>query len=116
MNLKSIIKGTALSVIFAVAILFIVAVLVYFNLLSEQSASIVVFGGAMIGIFIGSLGVAKASENKILINSLTVAFLFSLIIIITSLIINHGFELHTRTITLIGSTFAASFLGALFGK
>lgn len=116
MNFKAILKGTALSLLLVIITLFISAVLVYFNILSEKTASIIVFAMAMIGVFLAALGVAKASERKLLVNALGVAFLFSLIVFISSVIVNNGIALHTRTLTLIGGSFTTAFLGAIFGK
>ena len=116
MNLKAVFKGSVLSVILVILSLLVGALLVYFNLISEAAAIIVVFCASAIGVFIGSYGVSKTSEHRVLINALGVAFLFSLVVLIISLIVNSGFAIHTRTFTLIGGAFAASFLGALTGK
>ena len=116
MNFKAIFRGLILALVVAMMSLLIGAVLVYFNVISEKAASIVFFVMIMLGIFLGAFGVVKASESKILVNALSLALIFSVIIIVVSLIVNNGFVMHTRTLTLIGGAFATSFLGALFGK
>lgn len=116
MNLKAVLKGSIFSLIIVIVALFVGALLVYFNILSETTVSIIVFCASAVGVFISAYGVAKTSEHQLLINALGVAVVFSLVILLISLIINGGFSLHTRTLTLIGSAFAAAFLGALFGK
>lgn len=116
MNFKAVFKGSIFSVLLIIVALFATAMLVYFNVLSETTASIIVFAAAAISVFIAAYGVSKTSEHRILINALSVAFLFSLMVFIISLIVNSGFALHTRTLTLIGGAFAAAFLGALAGK
>ena len=116
MNLKAIFRGSLLSIILVVVALFIGATLVYFNLLSEKTVSIIVFCAAILGVFIGAYGVAMTSEQKLLLNALGVAVIFTLVVLLTSLIVNSGFALHARTTALIGGSFAAAFLGALFGK
>ncbi len=116
MNLKAVFKGSFLSVLLVIITLFAGALLVYFNLISETTASIIVFAAAVIGVFIGAYGVSRTSEHNILINALGVALLFSVVVFIISLVVNSGFALHTRTLTLIGGSFAAAFLGALAGK
>lgn len=116
MNLKAVFKGSLLSLILVIVALFTGALLVYFNLLSETTVSIIVFCASAVGVFISAYGVAKASEHRLLLNALGVAVIFSLVVLLISLIVNSGFSLHTRTLTLIGGAFAAAFLGALFGK
>ncbi len=116
MNFKAVFKGSILSIILVVLSLLVGALLVYFNFITEATASIIVFCASAIGVFIGAYGVSKASEHKVLINALGVALTFGLVILIVSLAVNSGFSIHTRTLTLIGGAFAAAFLGALFGK
>lgn len=116
MNLKAIFRGSLLSIILVVVALFVGATLVYFNLLSEKTVSIIVFFAAILGVFIGAYGVATISEQKLLLNALGVSVGFTLVVLLTSLIVNSGFALHARTVALIGGSFAAAFLGALFGK
>lgn len=116
MNFKGIFRGTLLTVILTALSLFIGAVLVYFDILTEKTTSIIVFAAAIIGIFISSIGITKTSENKLLLNAMSVALLFSLILFITSLAVNSGFTIHARTGALIGGAFASAFLGVLFGK
>ena len=116
MNFKGIFRGTLLTMILTALSLFIGAVLVYFDILTEKTTSIIVFAVAIIGIFISSIGITKTSENRLLLNALSVALLFSLILFIASLEVNGGFAMHTRTYALMGGTFASAFLGVLFGK
>ena len=116
MNLKAVLKGSLLSLIIVIAALFTGALLVYFNVLSETTVSIIVFCAADVGVFIGAYGIARTSEHRLLLNALGIAVVFSLVIFLISLIVNGGFAIHTRTLTLIGGAFAAAFLGALFGK
>ncbi len=116
MNFKGIVRGALLSLILVIIALFICAVLVYFNITTEKTASVIVFAVTMLSLFISSFGVVRASDTKLLLNALCVALLFSVVIFITSLIVNQGIALHTRTLTLMGGTFASAFLGAVFGK
>lgn len=90
--------------------------LVYFNLISERAASIVVFASAIAGVFFSSFGSARANDEKILLNSMSIGVLFCLVLIIISVAINGGFAVHTRLLALMAGIIASSFLGALFGK
>ena len=116
MNLKSILKGTALSFIFSAVALIISAVLVYFFVISEQTASIAVFAAIVIGVFISSFGTARANNSKILLNSMSIGVLFSVILLVVASIINKGFVMHTRTLALISAVIASDFIGVMFGK
>ena len=116
MNFKGIFRGSILAVCMSAITLFVCAVLVYFNILSEKTVSIIVFIAAMLGVFIGSLGVSRTSEHRIILNALSVAVTFCLVLLLISTIVNHGIEPHTRTLALGGGIICAAFLGAIFGK
>ncbi len=116
MNFKAVSRGAMLSLLPAIMTLFVCALLIYFNILSEKGASIIVFATAMAGVFFGAFGVARTSEKRLLLNAFGVAFIFSLVVFITAIIVNGSVVFHTRTLTLIGGAFAASLLGAIFGK
>lgn len=116
MNIRGIFKGTLISFFTALASLLIGAALVYHNLLKEDTASIMLFAFAVLGIFIGAFIAAKNAYSRIILNSLAVSIMFILLIVICSLITNSGFSLHTNTGVLILSAVAAGILGAMFGK
>lgn len=116
MNIKGILKGSFLSFLIAAVFLIGGAALTYFNRTDERTASLIVFAGAVIGVFIGALGACKSAESKILLNALSVSLLFAALIVCGSLGINGGFAFHSRTIALLGSVMGAGVLGAMFGK
>ena len=116
MNFRAIFRGTIFSIVPVIATLLVSALLVYFNVISEQTASIIIFAAAILGVFISAFGIVRTNEHKLLLNALGIAFMFALIIFLISLIVNGKPVFHTRTLTLIGAAFLASFLGALFGK
>ena len=116
MNIKGIIKGTIVSFIVAVLFLVIGSILIYYNLLREQTVSVGLFIGTALGIFLGAFVAAKNAFSRIILNSLSVSLLFILLIVITSISVNGGFALHTRTTILIISTLASGVLGAIFGR
>ncbi len=116
MNLKGIIKGSIISLITAALFLVISAVLVYFNILSEQTVSTGLFVGIVIGILLGAFIAARNAYSRIIVNSLSVSLLFVLLTLIGSAITNGGLTLHIRTTVLLISTVAAGILGAMLGK
>lgn len=116
MSFKGIIRGTLFACIIAALIILLSAALTYFSVIDERTASIAVFAGAVGGVFIGALLAAKLSENKVLINALSVSIFFVIILIAASVAVNKGFHIHTRTYAILGSVFAAGILGAIFGR
>ena len=116
MNIKGIFKGTLFSFIFALIPVFISAMHTYFNSINERTAVIISFAGVVFGAFFASLGCVKASETKLLINSMSLCLVFSLLLFIISAIVNGGIHFDPASLTLYGSIFAAGFLAVLFGK
>lgn len=116
MNIKGILLGTLYAYIISFVFLLIGASLIYFNLLSEQAVTIGVFFGMALGIFIGSYGAAKTCESKVLLNALSVSFLFSLIFFSAAIILNNGIPAQSRIPAIICGSFAAGFIGAVAGK
>lgn len=116
MNIRAIIKGTMVAVLFAAFCILTVAALVCFNLLAENTAGIVVFSSVVAGCFLGAFGTSRVSERKILPNALSVGVLFCTVLLIISVSVNNSVALHTKTAALMGSMLCASILGAIFGK
>lgn len=116
MNIKSVFKGTLISFLVTFLALFISAVLVYFCLITERTASVIVFAAAVVGVFISAFGAARVNDRRLFFNSVSVAILFALILLITSCIINNSFVFHTRTLALICAVLTSGIAGFLFGK
>lgn len=116
MNIKGIARGFILSLMIITAILVGAAALAYFNIIDERAASVVVFCGAVLGVFCGALGAAKTAESRRLPNALAVGALFCLLIVAASVRLNGSFALHTRAAALLFAAMMSAFLGAVFGK
>ena len=116
MNIKSILKSTVIAFVFACICLCISAALVYYNIIPQRVANIIVFAGTVIGAFVGAFIIAKVSDEKILFHSLAVGIVLSLIIFIIAIITNSSPALHPRTLALIGSILGASVIGAILGN
>lgn len=116
MNIKGIFLGTLYAYIISFIFLLLGAALIYFNILSEQYVIPGVFFGIALGIFVGAFGAAKTCESKVLVNALSVSFLFSLIFFAAVLIMNGGIPTQSRIPAVICGSFAAGFIGAVAGK
>ncbi len=116
MNFKGIIKGALVAIVICVLFLIIGAVLIYFNLVKEQTVSVGLFAGILLGIFSGAFVAARNAFSRIILNSLAVSLIFIIITVIGSISVNGGFALHIRTTALIISAAAAGVLGAIAGR
>lgn len=116
MNVKGIIKGTLLSYIVTAVVLLGGAALVYFNVIEERAASIAVFAGVVIGVFIGAFGAAKAAEGKRLINAFAVGLGFAAVVFIAATAVNGAVGLSARAAALMGSVGAAAVVAAIFSR
>lgn len=116
MNIKSVLKSAIISFVLVCIVLFICAGLVYFNIINERLATIIIFTGVIISTFIGAFIVAKVNETKILLHSILVGVVLAITIFIITIIVNNSPALHPRTLALIGSMLASSFLGAIFAN
>ncbi len=116
MNIKGTAAGTLLAAVFTFLCLLVCALLAYFGIITERTASLIVFFGAAAGIFAGALCAARAAEGKRLLNAMSVSVMFAIIIYIASVSVNGGFALHARTAALLSACGASGIAGALFGR
>ncbi len=116
MNIKLTMKSTLISLVIFCICLFICSTLVYYNLVSHKLSSIILFIAFAVSSLTGAFISARVCEEKILLNALLVGVFLSLIVFVTAIIINNSPALHPRTIVLMGSIFAASFIGAVLGN
>ncbi len=114
MNIKGILKGALFSYIIAAVFVLGVAAASYFNIIDQRLASVIVFGGVVISVFLGALGAAKAAQRKRLFNALAISVIFIITVIALAAVSNGSFVIHMRTAALIGSIFAAGIVAALF--
>ena len=116
MNIRGIIKGSLFAFIITLMFVIVFALVSYFGNPSERIVTIGIYAGVVLGVFIGSLAVAKASESKILLHSLIVSAIYLVILIAVSAIVNRELHFNTHFITLAAGTIISGALGAVLGK
>lgn len=116
MNIKTGLKSTLISLVLICICLCICAGLVYYNLLTQKVGSTILFAVIVAGTLTGAFVSAKACEEKILLNAILVGIFMSLIIFISSIIINNSPALHPKTLALLGSIMGASVIGAIIAN
>lgn len=114
-NLFRIVKGSLISIIFTLILLFIFSILLTYTSISENVISPVIIVISSISILIGSsISTMKIKKNG-LINGLFVGLIYMLFIYIVSSLINTGFALTTTSIIMILSGVIAGIIGGVVG-
>ena len=114
-NLFRIFKGSIISIIFTLILLFIFSIILTYTSISENVISPVIIIISSISILIGSsISTMKIKKNG-LINGLFVGLIYMLFIYIISSIINTGFAVTTTSIIMILSGVIAGIIGGIVG-
>lgn len=116
MNVKGIVRGSLFAFIITLLFIIVFALLSYFGNPDERVVTVGVYAGVVIGVFVGSLAVAKASENKILLHSLIVSVIYLAILVAVSALINRELHFNTHFLTLTAGIIISGLLGAVVGK
>lgn len=112
-NLSGIFKGCVLSVLVSFIFILGLSVASYFASVSNTVVTAVIFGGVIIGVFLGSFAVGKGAEHKKLIHGLLVGALYVLVLTVLSLILNGGGGFHMRFFSLAAGCLLAGGVGGL---
>lgn len=114
-NLFRIFKGSIISIIFTLILLFIFSIVLTYTSISENVISPVIIVISSISILIGSsISTMKIKKNG-LINGLLVGLIYMLSIYIISSLINTGFAITTTSIIMILSGIGAGIIGGIVG-
>lgn len=113
MNIKGILRGTLIALVFAALVLVGAAAAAYFNLASERAAGVAVFAGATVGVFFGAFCAAKTADGKKLFNALAVSVIFMAVLLVISFILGSGMSFNAVKAALFGSVAAAGVAAAL---
>lgn len=114
-NLFRIFKGSIISIIFTLILLFIFSIILTYTSISENVISPVIIIISSISILIGSsISTMKIKKNG-LINGLLVGLIYMLSIYIISSLINTGFAITTTSIIMILSGIVAGIIGGIVG-
>jgi putative membrane protein (TIGR04086 family) len=114
-NLFRIFKGSIISILFTLILLFIFSIILTYSSVSETVIPPVIIVISAISILIGSsISTMKIRKNG-LVNGLIVGLIYMLFIYIISSILNTGFSLNTNSIIMIISGIAAGIIGGIVG-
>ena len=114
-NLFRIFKGSIISIIFTLILLFIFSIVLTYTSISENVISPVIIVISSISILIGSsISTMKIKKNG-LVNGLFVGLIYMLFIYIISSLINTGFAITTTSIIMILSGIIAGIIGGIVG-
>lgn len=114
-NLFKIFKGSLISIIFTLILLFIFSIILTFTSISETVITPVIIVISAISILIGSsISTMKIKKNGF-INGLFVGLIYMLLIYISSSLINSGFALNMNSIIMIFSGVVAGIIGGIVG-
>ena len=114
-NILRILKGSFISIIFTLVLIFIFSIFLTYTNISESVITPVIIVISAISILIGSsISTMKIKKNG-LINGLFVGLIYMLLIYLVSSIINTGFALNTNSIIMILSGVVAGIIGGIVG-
>lgn len=114
-NFFQIIKGSLISIIFTLILIFIFSIILTYTSISENVIPPVIIVISAISILIGSsISTIKIKKNG-LVNGLFVGLIYMLLIYIVSSIINTGFSLNITSIIMIISGIIAGIIGGIVG-
>ena len=114
-NLFRIFKGSLISIIFTLVLLFIFSIILTYTSISESVISPVIIVISAISILIGSsISTMKIKKNG-LINGALVGLIYMLFIYFISSIINTGFALNLNSVIMIISGVIAGVVGGVVG-
>lgn len=115
-NIKAVLKGAGVSLIITILAIFILSVLAYFTDINDTAVTVSAYVAVIIGIMTGSFIMARVAPTKKLLYVILVCAVFTLVLLILSMLLNGRVLLKAHTAGLIGGIFAASLLGAVIGN
>ncbi len=114
-NFFKIFKGSIISILFTLVLLFIFSIILTFSSISESVISPVIIVITAISILIGSSISSMKIKKNGFINGLFVGLIYMLFIYIISSILNTGFSLSSTSIIMIISGIIAGIIGGIVG-
>lgn len=114
-NFFKIFKGSIISILFTLVLLFIFSIILTYSSISESVISPVIIVISAISILIGSSISSMKIKKNGFINGLFVGLIYMLFIYIVSSILNTGFALTSTSIIMIISGIIAGIIGGIVG-
>lgn len=114
-SVNHIVKGTLISIIFTLVVLFVFSVVLTYTNLSEQIIAPAVIIITAISILVGSsISTIKIKKNGI-INGGIIGFIYILFLYLISSIVSSNFMVDTYSIIMIVAAIAAGMVGGIVG-
>lgn len=116
MSVKGIIKGAVFAFLVTFAVIVILSVVAYFCDVDNKIITIGVYGGVVLGVFLGAFAVSRGCEKSVLLHAMLVSIIYLITLIAISAGINHTLQFNAHFITMTCGIIASGFLGAVIGK
>ena len=114
-NVKTILKGSIISMILTMILLFIFAIFLTYTNISENTIPAVVIVITAISLLIGSSIASRKMKRNGLINGAIIGGIYLLTIYIVSSIISGSFNMNIKSIIMIGAGIIFGILGGIIG-
>jgi len=114
-NVKIILKGSIISIILTMILLFIFAILLTYTNISENTIPAVIIVITAISLLIGSSIASRKMKKDGLVNGAIIGGIYLLTIYIVSSIISGNFNMNIKSIIMIGVGTLFGILGGIVG-
>ncbi len=114
-NFRGIGKGIIFSIILTAIFIVLIATVTYFIDISDKIVSVLLFSSTVISTLIGALLVTKGVQQNGLIHGMFVGLGYFILILISSIVANKGFDFNINLITMLLANVAGGMLGGILG-
>ena len=115
-NIKAVLRASAISLGMTAAILFIFSLLAYFTSMSDTVITIGAYAAVILGVMSGSALIAHGAPEKKLAHVALMCAVFIAVLTAVSFILNGRLAFNAHTAGIMGGIIAAAFLGAVIGN
>ena len=115
-NIKTVVKGAIVSVLFAVLVLFILSLLEYLTAISPSVIGIGSYVAVILGMLLGAIIITRAADSKRLIHVMLAAVIYICVLLALSMILNGGAYFNSHTAAVVAGILGAALLGCVIGN
>lgn len=115
-NIKAVLKGSAISLAITIVILFVLSVLAYFTNLSDTIVIVGAYAAIILGVMTGAVLISRGAPEKKLMHVALLCSVFTAVLVAVSFIMNGGITFNGHTAGIVGGIVGAAFLGAIIGN
>lgn len=115
-NIKAVLRGSAISLALTAAVIFIFSLLAYFTPISDGVITIGAYSAVILGVLIGSALIARAAPEKKLAHVALMCAVFTAVLVAVSFLLNGRIAFNAHTAGILIGIAAAAFLGAVLGN